>query len=113
MAQVRILPGAPSATSGFSVRERTAFRCVERAAATVVPSLPNGSFRAVVSAATDPLTRWPRYFRETVKRAREQWLDVVALEGLYPRLPRCRDRRTGRPAPATPAAQRRRGRCHR
>jgi integrase len=74
-----------------------------------IEQLPSGSYRAVVFAGTDPLTRRPRYVRETVetsdqaekaltrlqsqvdedkqpksnltvRQAIEQWLDVVVLE---------------------------------
>jgi integrase len=74
-----------------------------------IEKLPSGSYRAVVFAGTDPLTRRPRYARETVetidqaekaltrlqsqvdedkqpksnltvRQAIEQWLDVVVLE---------------------------------
>jgi len=74
-----------------------------------VETLPSGSFRAVVYAGTDPLTRRPRYVRETVgtydeaekaltrlqgqvdedkhpksnitvRQAIESWLEVAALE---------------------------------
>lgn len=74
-----------------------------------IETLPSGSFRAVVFAGTDPLTRRPRYLRETVasrdaaekaltrlqgqvdedkhpksnitvRQAIESWLEVAALE---------------------------------
>src|SRR6266511_6195693 len=74
-----------------------------------IEELPSGNFRAVVSAGVDPLTRKPRYLRETVAtyraaesalaklrdqvdedsqpkaavtvgRAIEQWLEVADLE---------------------------------
>jgi integrase len=41
--------------------------------------LPSGSYRAVVCSGTDPLTRKPRYLRETVKTHRDAEVAMTRL----------------------------------
>ena len=70
--------------TNYRCRNRRTIRPMPRVARGHVEQLPSGSFRAVVYAGVDPLTRRPVYLKATARTEKQAQVELGKLLGKSP-----------------------------